>query len=58
METYLQANARAHRKGQVNKVTVYQLYGSPAEQQLYKALSVRGAAQVDLLALYKDTLST
>jgi SNF2 family DNA or RNA helicase len=58
METYLQANARAHRKGQVNKVTVYQFYGSPAEQQLYKALSVRGAAQVDLLALYKDTLST
>ena len=58
METYLQANARAHRKGQKNKVTVYQFQGSPAEQQLYKALSVRGAAQIDLLALYKDTLTT
>ena len=58
METYLQANARAHRKGQKNKVTVYQFHGSPVEQQLYKALSIRGAAQVDLLALYKQELST
>jgi SNF2 family DNA or RNA helicase len=56
METYLQANARAHRNGQKNKVTVYHMQGSPAEAQLYKALQVRGAAQVSLMDLYKEVM--
>jgi len=56
LEIYLQANARAHRKGQKNKVTVVHLYGSPAEEKLYKALSVRGAAHIELLHLYKEIL--
>lgn len=56
LDTYLQANARAHRKGQTNKVTVVHLHGSPAEAKLYKALSVRGAAHVELLDLYKEIL--
>lgn len=56
LDTYLQANARAHRKGQKNKVVVVHLYGSPVEAKLYKALSVRGAAHVELLDLYRTVL--
>ena len=56
LDTYLQANARAHRNGQKNKVTVVHLYGSPVEEKLYKALSTRGAAHVDLMSLYREVL--
>lgn len=56
LEIYLQANARAHRKGQKNKVTVVHLYGSPAEEKLYKALSTRGAAHIELLDLYRSVI--
>lgn len=54
LDTYLQANARAHRKGQDNKVTVVHMYGSAAEEKLYKALTTRGQAHVDLMSLYKE----
>jgi len=56
LDTYLQANARAHRKGQKNKVTVVHMQGSPVEAKLYKALSVRGAAHIELLDLYKEIM--
>ena len=56
LDTYLQANARAHRNGQKHKVTVVNLQGSKAEAQLYKALTVRGAAHIELLELYKEIL--
>ena len=56
LDTYLQANARAHRNGQKHKVTVVHLQGSKAEAQLYKALSVRGAAHIELLDLYKEVM--
>lgn len=56
LDTYLQANARAHRKGQKHKVVVVHLQGSPAEAKLYKALSTRGAAHVNLMSLYKEVL--
>lgn len=56
LDTYLQANARAHRKGQKNKVVVVHLQGSPAEAKLYKALSVRGAAHIELLELYREVM--
>ena len=54
LDTYLQANARAHRNGQKSKVTVVHLYGSAVEEKLYKALSTRGAAHVDLMGLYRE----
>ena len=54
VETYLQANARAHRNGQKHKVVVYHLHGSPVEEKLYKTLSDRGAAHVELLQLYRE----
>jgi len=38
LESYLQANARAHRKGQRNKVTVIHIQGSTVEAGVYKAL--------------------
>jgi SNF2 family DNA or RNA helicase len=56
LDTYLQANARAHRNGQKNKVIVVHLYGSPVEEKLYKALSTRGAAHIELLELYKEVM--
>lgn len=56
LDTYLQANARAHRKGQKNKVTIVHLQGSAAEAKLYAALSVRGAAHIELLKLYKEIM--
>lgn len=37
-EIYLQANARAHRAGQTNKVTVTHLQGSPVERRMYNLL--------------------
>lgn len=58
LDIYLQANARAHRKGQKNKVTVVHMQGSEVEAKLYKALSVRGAAHVNLMDLYKEILET
>lgn len=58
LDTYLQANARAHRNGQKNKVIVVHLYGSAVEEKLYKALSTRGAEHVGLMDLYKEILET
>lgn len=53
VETYLQGNARAHRAGQKNKVTVVNLCGSEAERRVYKSLEEKGDAQQSLMALYK-----
>ncbi len=54
IETYLQGNARVHRAGQTNKVTVVKLCGSAAEEKVYKSLEAKGGAQESLMALYED----
>lgn len=56
VETYLQANARAHRKGQDTKVTVYQLQGSPVEEKLYDMLEKRIDNHESLINLYKSVI--
>jgi SNF2 family DNA or RNA helicase len=56
-EAYLQANARAHRAGQTNKVTVTHLQGSPVERRMYAALQGKVDSHMDLVSLYKQEIS-
>lgn len=56
-EVYLQANSRAHRAGQTNKVTVTHLQGSPVERRMYAALQAKVDAHVDLVDLYKQEIT-
>jgi SNF2 family DNA or RNA helicase len=53
-EIYLQANARTHRTGQRNPVTVVHLQGSDAEKKIYKMLSGNIDIHSRLVDLYKN----
>lgn len=55
-ELYIQGNARAHRAGQTNKVTVVRLAGSSIEKRMYKMLDGRLEAHAGLVELYKQEL--
>ena len=54
LETYLQANARAHRQGQHNPVTVVHLEGSPAEKRIYKMLQSKLDVHQQIISLYRE----
>ena len=56
LETYAQANARAHRQGQRHPVTVVRLQGSKAEKHLYSLLDTRINDHTKLVDLYKNLL--
>jgi SNF2 family DNA or RNA helicase len=56
LETYAQANARAHRAGQKHTVTVVRLQGSNAEKHLYKMLDNRIDDHTKLVELYNNLL--
>lgn len=56
LETYAQANARVHRKGQVNKCTVVQLQGSGVERRVYKLLDEKIDVHTKVVDLYKELL--
>jgi SNF2 family DNA or RNA helicase len=56
-ETYLQGNARAHRAGQVNKVTVTHLQGSPVEKRVYNLLQGKIDLHMDLVELYRQEIA-
>lgn len=56
LETFIQANARAHRPGQKHKVTVVQLQGSQVERKLYSALSSKMDMHTKIIDLYKEEL--
>jgi SNF2 family DNA or RNA helicase len=58
VETYLQANARVHRKGQVNPVTVVHIQGSPVEQKLYAMLENKLDTHNKLVDLYRNEISS
>lgn len=55
-ETYLQANARAHRQGQKNPVTVVHIEGSPVENKLYSALQNKLDFHEKIIDLYKQEI--
>jgi len=57
-EIYLQANSRAHRAGQTNKVTITHLQGSPVERKLYTMLQNKIDLHMDLVDLYKQIIDT
>ena len=56
LETYAQANARVHRKGQANKCTVVQLQGSGVERRVYKLLDEKIDVHAKVVDLYKELL--
>jgi SNF2 family DNA or RNA helicase len=56
VETWLQANARTHRKGQDHKVTVVMLQSSPAEQKMYDMLNGKIDNHLSLIDLYNSVL--
>ena len=56
VDTYLQANARAHRKGQDTKVTVFMIQGSPVEKHIYNMLETRVDSHIDLISMYREIL--
>lgn len=53
-ELYLQGNARAHRAGQTNKVTVVRLQGSSVERRMYSMLDGKVDMHAGLVELYKQ----
>ena len=56
-ELYLQGNARAHRAGQVNKVTVVRLQGSPVERRVYAMLDGKVDLHQGLVDLYRQEIA-
>lgn len=56
LETYLQANARAHRKGQKNALTIINLEGSYEEARVYNALMKKQNIHEELVELFKKEL--
>lgn len=56
LETYAQANARVHRKGQTNKCMVVQLQGSGVERRVYKLLDDKIDVHTKVVDLYKELL--
>jgi len=58
IETYLQANARIHRKGQKNPMTVVHIKGSPVETRLYGMLQNKLDVHTKIIDLYKNEINT
>jgi SNF2 family DNA or RNA helicase len=56
VETYLQCNARPHRAGQRNPVTVIHLQGSPVEKRMYAMLEAKVDIHSRVIDLYKNLL--
>jgi SNF2 family DNA or RNA helicase len=57
IEHYLQANARVHRQGQKNPVTVVHIEGSPVEAKLYAALQNKLLFHSKIIDLYKNEIN-
>ena len=57
LEIYAQANARVHRAGQKNPVTIIRLQGSAVERHIYNLLDSRNNDHTKLIDLYKGLLA-
>jgi SNF2 family DNA or RNA helicase len=56
VETYLQANARIDRPGQVNAMTIVHLSGSQVERRMYSLLRGNVANHTEIIDLYKQEI--
>jgi len=56
VETYLQANARIDRPGQVNAMTIVHLSGSQVERRMYSLLRGNVANHSEIIDLYKQEI--
>ena len=56
VETYLQANARIDRPGQVNAMTIVHLSGSQVEKRMYSLLRGNVANHAEIIDLYKQEI--
>lgn len=56
VETYLQANARIDRPGQVNPMTVIHIKGSPVEERMYKLLRNNISNHTEIVDLYRQEI--
>ena len=54
VETYLQANARIDRPGQLHPMTIVHISGSPVEKKLYSMLQGRIDVHSKIIELYKE----
>lgn len=57
VETYLQANARIDRPGQVNNMTVVHIKGSPIEKRIYDMLRNNIQNHMKIIDLYRQEIS-
>jgi len=57
VETYLQANARIDRPGQVNPMTIIHIHGSPVENRLYAMLRGNISNHKQVVDLYREIIS-
>lgn len=55
-ELYIQGNARAHRAGQKNAVTVVRLQGSPVERRMYGMLDGKVDLHQGLVELFRQEI--
>jgi SNF2 family DNA or RNA helicase len=56
VETYLQANARIDRPGQVNPMTIHHIMGSSAERKMYSMLRGNVNSHQKIIDLYRQIL--
>jgi SNF2 family DNA or RNA helicase len=57
VETYLQANARIDRPGQVNNMTVVHIKGSPVEAKMYSMLQGNIINHQKVIDLFREEIS-
>ena len=58
VETYLQANARIDRPGQVNNMTIVHIKGSPVEAKMYAMLQGNITNHQKVIDLYRQEISS